>query len=106
MRPIFRWLVPFLIASPCLTAALRAKPTATAPADQAQFIKELADQFRDRLGKSRYMESGQAQDINLPDWRGFPIKRYTYSVHDKDGTTKTADVVMLNPSADQIALWI
>lgn len=52
------------------------------------------------------MERGTPRDVTYPGWDGFPLKRYTYSVTDKDGTQKSADVIMLNPSADQIARWI
>ena len=52
------------------------------------------------------MESSDVQDVHIAGWEGFPTKRYHYSVTDKDGTVKSADVVMLNPSAQQIARWI
>jgi hypothetical protein len=42
----------------------------------------------------------------VPGWEGLPTRRYTYTVKDQDGTTKSADVVLLDPSADQIARWI
>jgi hypothetical protein len=89
--------------------AATSQPT-TAPSSltsaQADDADRLAKEFEQRLSKSRYMESGEASDVRIPGWDGFPIKRYHYSVTDKDGIAKSADVVMLNPSAKQIARWI
>src|SRR5690349_13601614 len=69
-------------------------------------IDDLTSQFEARLKALRYMESEDVQNIELPEWKGFPTRRYTYTIKDKDGTLKKADVVMLNPSAKQIATWI
>jgi hypothetical protein len=52
------------------------------------------------------MESGLPRDVTIPGWEGFPTKQYTYSIKDNDSTMKTADVVLLDPTADQIAQWI
>jgi hypothetical protein len=41
-----------------------------------------------------------------PGWEGFPLSRCRYSVVDTDGTTKTADVIMLKPSPEQVARWV
>lgn len=68
--------------------------------------RALAKEFGQRLAASRYMESGQGREVTLPGWEGFPTRRYTYSVKDADGTIKSADVIMLNASAEQIARWI
>ncbi len=57
------------------------------------------------LFKSRYMEQN-CQDFTYPDWEGFPTKKCTYSVKDSNGTIKTAEVVMLNPSEEKLARWI
>jgi sugar lactone lactonase YvrE len=80
------------------------QPAPTSSADEQ--AADLAKQFADRLKRSRYMEQGQPRDVTLPTWKGFPTKRYTYTIKDKDGATKSADVIMLNPTADQIARWI
>ncbi len=76
---------------------------ATAPTDA---VADLAREFRDRLQRSRYMERGEARDVKVLGWEGFPTRRYTYSVKDNDGVIKTADVILLDPSAEQIATWI
>ena len=52
------------------------------------------------------MEEGDGKAVTVPGWEGFPTRRYTYSVKDKDGTSKSADVILLDPSAGQIARWI
>lgn len=74
--------------------------------DEDQAANQLAAEFATRLHQVRYMESGPPRDVTVPGWEGLPTKRYTYSVKDKDGTTKSADVILLDPSADQIARWI
>ncbi len=94
--------------------AVLARGATTAPVslspDQAADSKKLAADFSDRLQRSRYMESGESKEMHVPGWEKFPTRRYHYSVTDKNGpvnsTVKSADVVMLNPSADQIARWI
>ncbi len=85
-------------------AASTIQPAATSSSDQQ--VADLAKQFADRLKRSRYMEQGEPRDVTLPNWKGFPTNRYTYTVKDKDGATKSADVIMLNPTAEQIARWI
>ncbi len=87
------------------TTAGAAQPTSLPAKDRAA-AKQLADEFRDRLARSRYMESKDARDVVVPGWEGFPTRRYTYTVKDRDGTAKKADVVMLDASADRIAEWI
>jgi hypothetical protein len=52
------------------------------------------------------MEQGDSRPVKIPNWENFPTKRYTYTVKDIAGAVKSADVVMLNPTADQIAQWI
>jgi hypothetical protein len=101
-------LVTSLAASAALPLA--ALPPTTAPVtlapEQLASAKTLAAEFADRLAKSRYMEKGDAAPVAIAGWEGFPTKRYTYEVADKDGTKKQADVVLLDPTADQIARWI
>lgn len=78
----------------------------TRPAIDISAVDALVKEFGDRLERSRYMASGGGSDAALPGWEGFPTKRYTYSVRDKDGSSKSADVVMLNASPTQISTWI
>lgn len=66
----------------------------------------LVAEFGERMLRSRYMERGPTRDVVVPGWEGFPTKRHTYAVTDKDGTKKSADVVMLNPMPEQVARWI
>ena len=65
----------------------------------------LVEEFGDRLLKSRYMEKN-CTPTTYPGWEGFPLQHCTYEVHDQDGRTKSAEVIMLNPSPDQLARWI
>ncbi len=74
--------------------------------EQERSAEALAKEFADRLRRGRYMESKTPKDAVVPGWEGFPTKRHTYSVKDQDGTVKTADVVLLNPTAERIARWI
>jgi len=72
----------------------------------ARPVEDLTAEFDSLLKKVRYMESGDGKPVTVPGWEGLPTKRYTYSVKDKDGTTKSADVILLDPTAHQIATWI
>lgn len=95
----------FIVLVTLAMRASAAQPTSLPTKDEAA-AKALADEFRDRLARSRYMESKDVRDTVVPGWEGLPTRRYTYMVLDRDGTAKKADVVMLNPSADRIAEWI
>ncbi len=43
---------------------------------------------------------------DVPGWDGYPTRKYRYTLTDRDGTKRTADVVMINPSAEKLAAWI
>lgn len=94
-----KWIIAAL-------AVIGVVPALAAPATSQPAIEQLASEFKTRLQRSRYMEVGEGREVSIPGWEKFPTRRYTYSVKDKDGTSKSADVVMLNASADQIARWI
>ena len=102
----------------CITAcicSLEGQATATESSDTSAsagaslspiLAKQLlVDEFGDRLQKSRYMEKN-CTPTTYPGWEGFPLQHCTYEVRDKDGRTKSAEVIMLNPSPDQLARWI
>ncbi len=112
LRKFAAWIFPLLAiaasgqpAEPPPAAAPVEKPAALT-SEQERSAAELAKEFADRLRRGRYMESKTPKDAVVPGWEGFPTKRHTYSVTDQDGTVKTADVVMLNPTAERIARWI
>ena len=79
-------------------------PPACRPANAS--VAALAREFSAALHSSRYMESTEVRPARVAGWEGFDTKQYTYQVRDRRGTMKTADVIMLNPSAEQIARWI
>jgi hypothetical protein len=87
-------------------ASRPASVPSTLPAESLAAVDALVKEFGPRLVRSRYMQRGEGKEIALPGWDGFPIRRYTYAVKDKDGAEKSADVVMLNPSPEQVARWI
>jgi hypothetical protein len=89
-----------------LLPLLAASPATIPSADKSAAAGELAREFADALARSHYMESKQSRDVQVPGWEGFPTRRYTYAVADMDGTSKTADVILLDPTAEQIARWI
>ena len=98
--------VPVRQTAPVLLSMLACTLVHGQTTRQADPAEQLAQRWESRLLASRYMERGEGRPVVVPGWEGFDTKRYTYSVKDKDGTTKTADVIMLNPSAGQIATWI
>lgn len=48
-----------------------------------------------------YME-GSSEPVTYPGWEGFPTRRHRYRTDDG----KTAEVIMCNPNARQLARWI
>lgn len=107
-RPAIFTGVTLLIGA-CLLAApkggLLAQTPTTRP-DPRGFADALAREFVEPLAKARYLEAGPGVEVSVPKWQGFPTRRHTYSVTDKDGRRKSADVILLDPSAQQIARWI
>jgi hypothetical protein len=82
------------------------KPGRSSPAPATlSEASRLARQYAARLRSTRYMEH-DCEFTTWPGWDKFTLSRCRYSVHDRDGTTKTATVVMLNPSAEQLARWV
>lgn len=98
------FLSAFICVHPRPTFA-RSPATTQAVSGSAQ-VAALVAEFGERLTRSRYMEQGEPRDVVVPGWEGFPTKRYTYRVTDKDGINKSADVVMLNPTPTHLATWI
>jgi hypothetical protein len=95
---------PLLLLAACNLA--HAATPATLPTDLQPAAAQLASEFESRLARVRYLESGDARPAVVPGWEGFPTRRYTYTVRDKDGTAKSADVILLDPTATQLADWI
>ncbi len=54
---------------------------------------------------SRYMEQ-DCEPATYPGWEGFPLIKCRYQVKDSNGTQKSATVIMLNPSPEQLARWV
>jgi hypothetical protein len=54
---------------------------------------------------SRYMERN-SEPTTYPNWEGFPLIKCKYTVKDKDGTVKPAEVIMLNATPHQLARWV
>jgi hypothetical protein len=79
-------------------AAPVASPSASAVGKNV--LAPIARRLRD-LEKSRYME-GSCRRGSYPGWEGFPLKRCRYSVPGG----KSAEVILLNPSARKLTRWI
>ena len=93
-----------MIAAVCcgvLLTAMRLPATEALP--QAD-VKRVQDYFQTCL-KARYMEQN-CEKTTYPGWKGLPLVKCHYTVRDKDGTEKPADVIMLNPSPEQLARWV
>jgi len=55
---------------------------------------------------SRYMEQN-CQPTTYDGWEGFPIQLCSYAVKDKkDGTRKSAQVILLDASPEKLARWV
>lgn len=104
-RSLPMWVIALSLASAHPISAA-APPATTQSVGGSPQVAALVKEFGPRLLRSRYMESGVGRDVVVPGWEGFPTKRYTYAVTDKNGTKKSADVVLLDPTPEQLATWI
>lgn len=99
----------FVFAAACTTRPSTASGAATevfhSSATQPE-VRALADQIRGSLKKARYMEGDDLGAAKVAGWEGFPTRKYRYTLVDTDGTKRTAEVVMMNPSAEMLAGWI
>lgn len=73
----------------------------TLPSDA---VKRVEQYFQSKLN-ARYMEKN-AEPVTYPSWEGFPLIHCKYSVKDKDGTVKPAEVILLDASPHQLARWV
>ena len=55
--------------------------------------------------RSRYMEQ-DCEPTTYPGWEGLPLIKCRYQLKDKDETQKSATVILLNPSPEQLARWV
>jgi hypothetical protein len=61
--------------------------------------------YFERELRSPYL--GQScEGTTYPKWEGLPLQKCRYSVTDKDGSTKSATVILLIPSAERLARWV
>ncbi len=75
------------------------------PALPAQALQRVRTFFEQRRG-ARYMEQ-DCHATTYPDWEGLPLQECTYGVKgERDPARKTAKVIMLNASPDQLARWV
>jgi hypothetical protein len=94
-----------LLAPERASAAHRPHPaTASASARPAPAPAPAVSRRLRQVTQGRYME-GSCRRGSYPGWEGFPLKRCRYSVPDRAGA-KSAEVIMLNPSAKKLTRWI
>jgi len=77
-------------AAPHMQPAQPPSPAGTSAADA---LERVTKYFTKGL-KSRYMER-DCEPTSYPEWEGFPVIKCRYDVKDRDGTGKSATVVML-----------
>ncbi|HEX8138674.1 MAG TPA: hypothetical protein VF544_13995 [Pyrinomonadaceae bacterium] len=72
------------------------------PPEALQRVKSF---FEARMG-SRYMEQN-CQSVSYAGWEGFPLQQCRYSVKGAhDSARKTAKVILLDASPEQLARWV
>lgn len=88
-------------------AAARREPNGGGPVflptdDERAFAAEIAGDLRG----ARYMEQN-CNPATFPGWERLPLIQCDYTTTNRaDGSTRSASVIMLNPSAEQVAQWI
>jgi len=76
--------------------------TAAESLDAASFARTIEQKLR----AARYMEHN-CQPVSISGWEGFETQKCTYSVRDiATGNSKSATVVLLDPSALKLSEWI
>ncbi|MEE2691195.1 MAG: hypothetical protein VX640_06625 [Pseudomonadota bacterium] len=68
-------------------------------------ILAFAAETETPLKNARYMEKSCGPG-SFAGWEGFPLIQCAYAATNSDGEKRAAKVVMLNPSAEQLARWI
>jgi hypothetical protein len=89
--------------------SLPQKPTVDKPQPEKitlpqDAIDRVEQYFTTKLN-SRYMERN-SESTTYPGWEGYPLIKCKYTIKDKDGTIKPAEVIMLNASPHQLARWV
>jgi hypothetical protein len=75
------------------------------PALPEQALQRVRTYFEARMS-SRYMEQN-CHSTTYPGWDGLPLQECTYGVKgSNDPVKKTAKVIMLNATPDQLARWV
>ncbi len=68
-------------------------------------LKRVKSYFESNLG-SKYMETA-CSPTSYSGWDNLPLVRCTYTVKgSRDAASKTAEIIMLNPSPEQLARWV
>jgi hypothetical protein len=96
MRPLVAALCASVLIAP---AAITQPPL---PQPDVQRVQRYFEGMR----SARYMENGSCTPTTYPGWESFPLQRCEYSVRDRGGRRKTAVVIMLNASPEQLARWV
>jgi len=83
----------------------RMKSAVTSDELPANAVERLKKKYANKLQRARYMEqNGEA--TTYAGWENFHLLKCRYTVADKDGKKKSATVIMLNPSVEQLARWV
>ncbi len=94
-------LAPFATAEISLTGAVRVQ----APPLPADALERVRAYFAARMS-SRYMEQN-CVPTTYPEWEGYPLQQCTYGVKGThDPVRKTAKVILLDASPEQLARWV
>lgn len=83
----------------------RASAERPAAVDLPREALERVAAFFAARATARYMEQ-DCGSTTYPGWDGYPLLRCRYEVTDSDERRKSAEVIMLNPSPETLAVWI
>lgn len=101
LLPLALATLSLIPAYPALSATTRAQEPALPPV-----ALERVKAFFEERKSSRYMEQN-CHATTYPGWEGLPLQECTYGVKGRlDPTRKTAKVIMLNASPEQLARWV
>jgi len=103
MRTILAGVLLALLLAPRPGAAA---PKATPGPVDPTVAAALAERLEPRLRQARYMDR-RCEPVAIPRWEGYETRRCEYQVKDAaTGVVKPGLVVLLDPSALQLATWI
>jgi hypothetical protein len=87
-----------------VVVACAARVTAQEISLPDEALHRVRTYFEQKL-KAPYLAQN-CEPTSYPNWEGLPLQKCHYVVADKNGTSKSATVILLIPTAERLARWV